>query len=397
MSRDEIEKPVLSHFGPRHDELAGCALPFDSSLSNADLKLERGGLGRAATWTFVCDETCLIRYSRETMSTTRRQSKTLMKMFVSALMASLALCPPIAAAAEFPSQPIRIIVPFPPGASTDVVTRLVAEDLRRSLGQAVTVENRPGGTGQIGVGVLARSTPNGYTIGLGNEATHVTVPLLKKRPSFDSVKDFTPLTIAIRTTMAIAVNPVVLRTRTLRELIEAAIKAPGGISFATPGTGSPQHLIGELLKQRSGANFVHIPYSGSAPATNDLLAGNIPMIISTLPALMAHRDKITIIAIGDAERLPYLPDVPTISETMPDFVVGGWSGYFGPANLPGPIAARLNAALVSALHKPLVIEAIRKQSLEPAGTSAQELLTLVKSGLERWAPVIERAQIGKED
>jgi tripartite-type tricarboxylate transporter receptor subunit TctC len=321
----------------------------------------------------------------------------LCKSIVAAMMAGMALCSSMATAAEFPSQPIRIIVPFPPGASTDVVTRLVAEELRRSLGQTVIVENRPGGTGQIGVSALAHSMPDGYTIGLGNEATHVTVPLLKKRPAFDPVKDFTPLTIAIRTTMAIAVNPAVLRVRSLPELIEAARTRPGGISFGTPGTGSPQHLIGELLKQRSGANFVHIPYSGSALATNDLLAGHIPMIVSTLPALMAHRDKLTIIAIGESERLPYLPDVPTISETMADFVVGGWSGYFGPAKLPGPISARLNAALVSALHNPLVVEAIRKQSLEPAGTSAQDLLALVKSGLERWAPVIERAQIAKED
>lgn len=320
-----------------------------------------------------------------------------MKYMLAMVAIGLACWTGVSAAQEFPSQPIRIIVPFPPGASTDIVTRLVADDLRQSLGQTVTVENRPGGTGLIGVGTLARAKPDGYTIGLGNEATHITVPLLKKKAPFDPVNDFTPLTVAIRTSMAIAVNPAVMPVRTLAELIEVARTRPGGVSFGTPGTGSPQHLIGEMLKQRTGGIFVHIPYTGSSLATNDLLAGHIPVIITTLPALMMHQDKLRIVAIGDAERLGILPGVPTISETLPDFVVTGWSGYFGPANLPAPIAARLSASLVSALRNPVVAEAIRKQSLEPAGTSPEELRKLVQTGLQRWAPVVERAGIPKHD
>lgn len=300
-------------------------------------------------------------------------------------------------AQEFPSQPIKIIVPFPPGASTDVVTRLIAKELKDSLGQTVTVENRAGGTGSIGVGQLARAASDGHTIGLGNEATHVTVPLLKKKSPYDPLRDFTPLTTAIRTTMAIAINPSVLPARNLSELIELAKTRPQGISYGTPGAGSPQQLIGEMLMQRSGGKFVHVPYTGSGPATNDLLAGHIPMVISTLPSLMTHRDKLTIVAIGDEGRLSSMPAVQTISETVPDFVVTGWSGYFGPANLPPPVAARLNTALVAALKKPDVVEAIRKQSLEPSSSSGEELHQLVKSSIERWSPVIERAQLPKQD
>jgi tripartite-type tricarboxylate transporter receptor subunit TctC len=319
-----------------------------------------------------------------------------MKFVTTVAALSLAVYAVTGLAHDYPSQPIRIIVPFPPGASTDVVTRLVAEELRQSLGQTVTVENRAGGTGTIGVGALARAPADGYTLGLGNEATHVTVPLLKKKPPFDSVRDFTPITIAIRTTMAIAVNPSVLPVKNLAELIQAAKTTPGGLSFGSPGQGSPQHLIGELLKQRTGASFVHVPYTGSAPATNDLLAGHIPMVITTLSALMPHLGKIMIVAIGDGERLSSMPNVPTISETLPDFNVSGWSGYFGPANLPAPITARLNAAFVAALKKPVVVDAIRKQSLEPAGTSADELRLLVKNGIERWGAVIDKAQLPKD-
>ena len=191
----------------------------------------------------------------------KRTSKALAAGVSLMAFATLATFAGVAAGRDYPEQPIKIIVPFPPGASTDVVTRLVAEELRKSFDQTVTVENRAGGTGLIGGSALARSPADGYTIGLGNEATHVTVPLLKKKPPYDSRKDFTPLTIAIRTTMAIAVNPNVLAVQSLPELIAESKRRPGGISFATPGAGSPQQLIGELLQQRSGGVFVHVPYT----------------------------------------------------------------------------------------------------------------------------------------
>lgn len=320
-----------------------------------------------------------------------------MRIFHSLVAAAAVLASAVAGAQDFPKQPIKIIVPFPPGSSTDIVTRLVAEELRSGLGQTVTVENRAGGTGLIGVAALARSPADGYTIGVGNEGTHVTAPLLRKKLPFDAVEDFTPLTIAIRTTMAIAVNTRVLPVKNLQELIELSKTKPGGISYGTPGTGAPQHLIGELLKQRTGGNFVHVPYSGGGPATNDLIAGHTPMSIVTLPSILPHRDKITILAVGDAQRAAVLPDVPTISETVPDFVVSGWSGYFAPAKLPPQVATRLNAALVEALKKPPVVEAIRKQGMDPAGTPAEDLHNLVRSGIVRWAPVIEKAQIPKQD
>jgi len=320
-----------------------------------------------------------------------------MTRIVRLLVLALALGAGLVLAQEFPRQPIRIIVPFPPGTNADMVSRLVAEELKSSLGQPVTVENRSGATGLVGVGSLARAPADGYTIGMGNEATHVTVPLLKGRVAYDPVMDFTPLTIAIRSTMAIAVNPTVLPVKNLPELLEAARKRPGGLQFGALAEGSPQQLVGELLRQRTGAGFVHVPYPGSVDAVSDAVAGKVPMVIATLPILMAQHEKLRIIAIGDAARLPALPGVQTLNETLPDLVVTGWSGYFAPANVPPAVAAKLSAALTAALHKPAVAEAIRKHSLEPAGTSPEELRDLVKSGLEQWKPVLEQVRLKSQE
>jgi tripartite-type tricarboxylate transporter receptor subunit TctC len=287
-------------------------------------------------------------------------------------------------------------VPFPPGTVADAIARLVAEELKASLGQPVTVENRVGVSGLVGVGSLARAPDDGYTIGVGNEATHVTVPLVKKKISYDPVKDFTPLSIAVRTPMAVAVNPNLVPVKDLAGLIEAGRKSTQGISFGTMGEGSPQQLIGEILNQRTGTHFVHVPYVSSPAAVEDVIAGKLPMVISTLSTLAAHQDKLRIIAIAEPARLATLPKVPTISETVPDVVLTGWSGFFAPANVPPAVAAKLSSSIAAALRKPAVMEAIRKRSLEPGGTSAEELRELVRSGLEYWAPVIEKAQIHGE-
>lgn len=319
-----------------------------------------------------------------------------MKRRLFAGLAAMMLSAGVAVAQDFPSRPIRIIVPFPPGASTDIITRLLAEELRKDLGQTVVVDNRVGATGVIGSTELSRAAPDGYTIGLGNEATHVTGPLLKKTPPYDPIRDFTPLTIAIQTTMAIAINPKVVPANNLAELIEFARKNPGKVAYGTAGVGSPQHLLGELLKQRGGADLIHAPYSGAGPATNDLLAGHIAMVISTLPSLMPQLSKLRVVAIGDSKRLPDMGQIATISETFNDVVVSGWSGYFGPPNLPRPIVNRLNAALVKALNAPAVVDAIKRQQVLPAPGTPEDLANLLSSGKERWSRVIAAANLPKE-
>jgi tripartite-type tricarboxylate transporter receptor subunit TctC len=162
------------------------------------------------------------------------------------------------------------------------------------------------------------------------------------------------------------------------------------------GEGSPQQLIGEILNQRTGSHFVHVPYASSPAAVEDLIAGRLPMVISTLSTLAPHQGKLRIIAIADPARLPTLPAVPTIAETVPEVVLTGWSGFFAPANVPPAVAAKLSSAIAAALRKPAVMEAIRKRSLVPVGTSPEELRELIRSGLEYWAPVIEKAHLQTE-
>lgn len=318
-----------------------------------------------------------------------------MKHKALAALATLTMLAGGALAQDYPVRPIRIIVPFPPAGSTDVITRLLAEEMRKDFGQTLVVENRVGATGIIGSTLLAQAAPDGYTIGLGNDATHVTGPLMRKNPPYDPIRDFTPIILAIQTTMALAVNPKV-PVNNLAELIDYAKKNPGKVAFGTAGVASPQHLLGELLKQRSGADFVHAPYSGGGPATNDMLAGHIPMLIATMPAIAPQLSRMRVIAIGDAKRLAEFPQIATISETLSDFFVAGWQGYFGPANLPRPIVARLNAAFSKALHAAPVVESARRQQLSLVPGTPDDLANLMSAANARWSRVIAAANLPKE-
>jgi tripartite-type tricarboxylate transporter receptor subunit TctC len=320
-----------------------------------------------------------------------------MQRIIKTLAVALALVAGLAFAQDFPRQPIHIIVPFAPGTAADAVARIVAEELRTALAQPVEIEHRPGATGLVGTGSLARSPADGYTIGLGIEATHVTIPLVKKKVAYDPVNDFTPLTLAVRTTMAIAVNPAVVPVKDLAGLLQAAKTRAGGVTFGTMGDGSPQQLIGELLKQRTGARLEHVPYAGSAAAIEDLIAGKVGMVITPLATVALHQDKLRIIAVADATRVAGFPNVQAIAETLPGVVVNGWAGFFAPAHLPPAIAAKLSTALAAALRKPAVMEALRKRSMEPAATTSDEFRALLKSELEYWGPVVEKAQMQKID
>ena len=311
-----------------------------------------------------------------------------MKLIVGPIALALMLSASAGGAQGFPTHPIHIIVPFSPGTSGDLVSRLVAEELKASLQQPVLIENRVGASGRVGVGSLARAPADGYTIGMGNESTHLTIPLLNGRTAYDPVRDFTPLTLAVRTTMAIAVNPSVLPVATLPELI--ALAKTRSIPFGSPADGSPQHLIGKLLAQRSGGQFEHVERAGAADTAGELAEGRLPMAISTLSSLLEHPGKLRILAIGDAARRADLPNVPTLGETWPDLVVTGWLAYFAPAQVPPEVAARLSAALQAALRKPVVALALRQRALEPASGPAEELGQLMRSGLDAWGPLLRK-------
>jgi tripartite-type tricarboxylate transporter receptor subunit TctC len=314
---------------------------------------------------------------------------------LAAAFGCLALPAGQAAAQDYPTRPIEIIVGFQPGSASDIALRLMADELAKELGQPMVVINQPGAAGQAGAKACADAKPDGYTLCTGNEGTHVTGPVLKKDIPYDPVKDFAPITQTYRSTMGIAVNPDVLPVSTVDELIKFAKENPGKVKFGTSGVGGPQHLAGELLKQRTGIEMTHVSYNGAAPAVSDLVSGYLPMVISTLPAMLAQQQtgKVKIIAIGNAERRSDMPETPIISETVPDFVVEGWSGFFAPAGTDPAIIAKLNAAFVTTLNKDNIKDALAKISVDPVGSSPETLAKLIEDNLVRWKQVVELAGI----
>ncbi len=313
-----------------------------------------------------------------------------------ALCAGLAASP--ATAQQYPSRPIQVIVGFAPGSATDIALRLMGEELAKDLGQSVVILNQGGAAGEIGVKQCASANPDGYTICAGNEGTHVISAVLKKNLPYEPLKDFAPITQTYRSTIGIAVNPDMLPVANMAQLIQYAKDKPGAVKFGTSGVGGPQHLAGELLKQRTGADIRHVGYNGAAPAIQDMVAGYLPMVISTLPAMVAQTKtgKVKILAIGNSQRRPDMTDTPLISETVPEFVVEGWSGFFAPAKTDPAIVRRLNAGIVKTLRIPKITQALNDIGVDPVGGSPEELGKLMETNTVMWRRVVETAGIKVE-
>jgi tripartite-type tricarboxylate transporter receptor subunit TctC len=269
--------------------------------------------------------------------------------FLRAAVAAAILAAGSAALADsYPSKPVKIIIPFPPGATTDIVGRQLAEKLGQQLGQNFIVENRPGGIGTIGAVAVQKSPPDGYTL-LFSPSTLTTTPMTMKTP-YDAVKDFAPVALVAKAPLAIAVNKN-LPVTDVKSLISHAKANPGKLTFAIGSTGSAGHLSTELLRRASGIEYLIVPYKGSAPAYQDLLGGQIDAFIDPIlgSASYAKAGQLKVIAVTSKSRLPSMPDVPAVSETVPGYEFYSWYGLWGPANLPADIARRLNAEVNKAL------------------------------------------------
>ncbi len=300
-------------------------------------------------------------------------------------------------AASWPEKPIRLIVPYPPGASTDALARIVAQKMGSSVGQSVVVDNRAGASGNIGSELVAKSAPDGYTFGLGTDATHAANVHLLAHPPFQPIDDFTPLALAATNPIVLVVNSAV-PARNLTELI-AWVKAhsdQGG--FGSSGTGSPHHLSGELLRSRSGAPFRHVPYRGGGPALTDVLGAQISMLFASAITVIPHiqSGKLRAIAITSAKRYEGLPDVPTVAETLPGFEVSSWLAFFGPARLPDSVASRLTAELLKALRDPEVRTRVTDSGLTVVAAGAAELAALQRKDFEAKGRLIRDAGIKAE-
>ena len=299
----------------------------------------------------------------------------------------------LGAQAQFPSKPVRIIVPFPAGSATDTIGRILAAPVSQVLGQPVIVENKAGADGAIAASEVAKSAPDGYTLLLATNSPMSAVPAMKKAPPYDPVADFTPITDVGRYTFFIVVHPGV-PARTLAELIDYARRNPGKLNYATGNTSG----IVSTASFASLANIqlVHVPYKGEPQALTDLVAGRVQlMVVSSGTALPHIRDgRLRAIVTTLPSRSPLLPDVPTIAEAgMPQFSLTSWAGLFGPAHLPPEILGRLNNEFVTALRRPDVYEALIKQGFAPNPSSPEALGQLVKEQMESYRRVLRAASV----
>jgi len=313
-----------------------------------------------------------------------------------ALAIFIAAAYPAAGADQYPSKPIRIIDPYAPGGSTEAQARIVGQKLTELWGPPVVIDGRPGAASAIGTEIVARSTPDGYTL-LINNAALATVPNLSRNPRFDPVKDLAPV-------IQVCTQPLILVAlpslpNNLKELLGYAKANPGKLNYGSAGTGGATHLSMELLMSMAGIKLVHVPYKGSAPSVTAMLGGEVQLGIfsanSVLPHI--HSGRLRALGVSTTTRTPTFPDVPTIAEAgVPGYEVVQWSGLFAPAGVPAAIVGKLNRQINEILKLPDVKERLAKVGVDPAGGTSQQLGAFVGAEVRKWAKVIEIAGIQRE-
>lgn len=327
----------------------------------------------------------------------RRRSGLFGSLLAPLLLAALLTGPAVAqpAPSDYPNKPIRIVVTFPPGGSTDAVIRMLVPRFNDKLGQAVIVDNRPGAGGNVGLSLVAKSPGDGYTLGLGAAGgLSANVSLYAQMP-FDPVKDFKPVGMVAAIPFVLIGHPSMM-VRTQAELIAAARKEPGKFSIGHGGNGTAMHLSAALFGQMADARFVEVPYRGSGPAALDTLGGQIPLAIVDLPSALQQikAGKLIAYAVTSPQRLPMLPDVPTVAEAgLPGYDSTGWFGLVAPAGTPDAIIARLNAELNAGLSDPQIQTAMRNLGVEPAPGTPAAFGAYIASETTKWAKVIQTARI----
>jgi tripartite-type tricarboxylate transporter receptor subunit TctC len=313
------------------------------------------------------------------------------RLFLFALTLGMAL---LAAAAHaqtaWPTKPIKILVGYAPGGSTDVTVRIIGQALSERLGQTVIIENRPGAAGNIAAEAAAKADPDGYTLTMSTSSTFATNPSLYKTLPFNVQTDFAPITLTAFVPNLLVVNPSV-PANNVAELITYLKANPDKVNFGSSGNGSSQHISAELFNSLAGVHMAHISYRGGAPAVNDLLGGQVQVIFAPLVEVLqqVRADKLRALGITTAKRSPLLPDVPTIAETLPGYEVRLWNGLFAPAKTPPEIIDRINRATVDALRSSEVNTKIAEQGSEPVGNTPAEFKAFIASELVKWRRLVE--------
>jgi tripartite-type tricarboxylate transporter receptor subunit TctC len=314
-------------------------------------------------------------------------------IILATLMLALAGLPAAAVAQgdAYPVRPIRMVVPFPPGGTSDIMGRLIAVKLSEQLGQPVVVDNRGGANGNIGSNLVAKAEPDGYTLVLSGVGSHAINQSLYRSMPHNVVTDFTHIGMIAKGPNTLVVNPD-FEARTLKQLVEIARARPGKLSYASSANGSSNHLSMEMLKSVAGLDITHIPYKGGGPAITDVMAGHVPMMFINFDAALPYvqAGKLRALAMTGTERSPALPDTPTVAESgYPNFAAESWTGVSGPPKMPAAVVARLNAEIVKAVQTPEVTEKLSGLGLTPVLYSPRQMSDFVAAEVEKWGRAVK--------
>ncbi len=321
------------------------------------------------------------------------------RFFAVAVAAGAIIAPASSGFGEtYPSRPVRMIVPFPPGGSTDIMARVVAQKLTEKLGQQVIVDNRGGAGGTIGMNLAAKAAPDGYTLMMSTSITHtVGVSLYRKLP-YNVLTDFAPITLAASVPLLLVVNPSV-PAKSVKDLIALARAKPGQLNYASPGNGTSGHLAAEMFKSMAGVDVVHVPYKGGGPAIADLIGGQVQMLILSAVATLPHvkTGKLRALALTSLTRSPDLPHIPTVSESgLPGYEVVLWYGLSAPAKTPTAVVTRLNQEVVRIMQSPEMRERLASEGGQPVGNTPQQFQEIIKADVAKWAKVVKEAGVRVE-
>lgn len=299
---------------------------------------------------------------------------------------------PVAPGQQYPSQPVRLVVPFAPGGGSDIISRVLAEPLSRVLGQPVVIDNRPGAGAVIGADIVAKSKPDGYTLLYTTIGPQITNPYLMKRLPYDPVNDFAPVAMLAQVINVLVVNPG-LPARSVRDLIQYAKSNPGKLNFSSSGVGASSHLAGELFKTMAVIDITHVPYKGTGPSLQDLVSGNVQMAIDTLATLLPNikAGKLRALGVSSGERNPVLPDVPSIADTLPGFEASTINYFTVRNGTPKSIIDHLNKEIAIVLRMPEIHKRLMDMSVIPTIETPEQLGARIKRETEKWKKVIERS------
>src|SRR5262245_30262826 len=316
------------------------------------------------------------------------------RMRLIGLLIALAMAAwPVGAAAQgYPDKPIKLIVPQAPGSATDTVARILANALGPELGQTIVIENKPGAAFTIGLDLVAKVAPDGYTLGIGPIGALAISPNMIARVPYSIERDFQPIALIARGHLLVAVSPK-SDFHSVKDIIDEAKRNPGKLTNASSASGSPGHVAAELFKFMTGTEIVHVPYRGGVAATNDLIAGHVQLMFESLNSIAPHAKSGAVrgLAVSGPRRSPAFPELPTVGEIVPGYDAGTWSGVIGPAGMARPLVDKINAAVNRAIRSPAFVERFGAIGDEPAGGTAEEFADTIRRDLAKWKDVVERS------